>query len=111
MALGDTLTLPFFNDDHRRFAEALARWADARCRRCRTTTSMPPAGRAWRRWARRAFSRRWCRPNTADCIRSSTCARSASRARSLAFRDGLADFAFAMQGLGTGSISLSAPTN
>jgi acyl-CoA dehydrogenase len=30
MALGDTLKLPFFNDDHRRFAEALARWADAK---------------------------------------------------------------------------------
>ena len=29
MALDDTLALPFFDDDHRRFAEALARWADA----------------------------------------------------------------------------------
>ena len=30
MALDDTLALPFFDDDHRRFAEALARWADAK---------------------------------------------------------------------------------
>ena len=27
---GDTLALPFFDDDHRRFAEALAIWADAK---------------------------------------------------------------------------------
>ncbi len=29
MSLAETLTLPFFDDDHRRFAEALGRWADA----------------------------------------------------------------------------------
>ena len=107
MSLDETLSWPFFDDGHRRFAEALARWADA------TLPSLPhddvdaacrarvkalgdaglPQGRGavgiWR-----------------HCIRGSTCARSASRAKSSAFRDGLADFAFAMQGLGTGSISL-----
>ena len=29
MSLGETLSWPFFDDGHRRFAEALARWADA----------------------------------------------------------------------------------
>ena len=28
--LQSTLALPFFDDDHRRFAQALARWADAK---------------------------------------------------------------------------------
>ena len=30
MSLRDTLALPFFDDDHRRFAEALSRWAGAK---------------------------------------------------------------------------------
>ena len=30
MVLADTLAWPFFDDDHRRFAQALARWADAK---------------------------------------------------------------------------------
>ncbi len=30
MALDDTLALPFFDDGHRRFAEELSRWADAK---------------------------------------------------------------------------------
>ena len=29
MSLADTLTWPFFEDHHRRFADALAHWADA----------------------------------------------------------------------------------
>ena len=30
MTLASTLALPFFDDCHRRFAEALTRWADAK---------------------------------------------------------------------------------
>ncbi len=52
------------------------------CPACRMTTWTRPAARALRHSARRDFSRPACRPNTAGCIRSSTCARSALRARS-----------------------------
>ena len=83
MGLDETLSWPFFDDGHRRFAEALWRAGPMRrCPRCRTTTSTPPAAPASRRWRRPASSRRWCRPSTAVCIRGSTCARSAWRARS-----------------------------
>ena len=76
------------------------------CRRCRMMTWTRPAARASRRWARPGFSRRWCRHRIGGLhpvldVRTLCLAREI-----LAFRDGLADFAFAMQGLGTGSISL-----
>ena len=77
-----------------------------RCRRCRTTTSMPPAARASRRWARPASSRPSV-PAEHGGLHPRLDVRTLCLAREiLAFRDGLADFAFAMQGLGTGSISL-----
>ncbi len=53
--------------------------------RCRMTTSTPPAARGSRRWARPAGSMPSCRPRTAGCIRGSTSARSAWRARSSRF--------------------------
>ena len=107
MALADTLALPFFDDDHRGFAEELARWADSALPSlphddvddaCRARVkALGEAG-----FLKAVVPARARRP---ACQRS-TCARSASPAKSSAFRDGLADFAFAMQGLGTGSISL-----
>ena len=107
MDLDETLSWPFFDDGHRRFAQALTRWADA------TLPALPhddvdAACRARvKALAEAGFPQGCrCRPSTAGCIRGSMCARSAWRAEILAFRDGLADFAFAMQGLGTGSISL-----
>ena len=36
MHLDETLSWPFFDDGHRRFADALARWADA------TLPALPP---------------------------------------------------------------------
>ena len=67
---------------------------------------MRPAGHGSRHWARRDSSRPWSGPSTAACIPASTCVPFVWRGKSLAARDGLADFAFAMQGLGTGAISL-----
>ena len=106
MALGDTLALPFFDDDHRRFAEALARWADAKLpalphddvdAACRArVTALGEAGLL-----------KAVVPSEHGGLHPQLDVRTLCIAREiLAFRDGLADFAFAMQGLGTGSISL-----
>lgn len=106
MTLASTLALPFFNDDHRRFAEALARWSDARL------PSLPHAD------VDKACRARVVALGEAGLLKAVVPAefgglhprldvRTLCIAREvLAFRDGLADFAFAMQGLGTGSISL-----
>ena len=106
MALDDTLRLPFFNDDHRRFAEALARWADAKL------PSLPhddvdAACRARVAALGEAGILKAVVPAEFGGLHPQLDVRTLCIAReTLAFRDGLADFAFAMQGLGTGSISL-----
>ena len=106
MALDDTLALPFFDDDHRRFAEALGRWADAKL------PSLPhddvdEACRARVRALGEAGILKTVVPQSHGGLYPVLDVRTLCIAREiLAFRDGLADFAFAMQGLGTASISL-----
>ncbi|MBX9841134.1 MAG: acyl-CoA dehydrogenase family protein [Xanthobacteraceae bacterium] len=106
MSLAETLTLPFFTDDHRRFAEALGRWADA------MLPSLPhddveEACRARVTALGEAGLLKAVVPLSHGGLYPSLDVRTLCLAREiLAFRDGLADFAFAMQGLGTGSISL-----
>jgi acyl-CoA dehydrogenase len=104
--LTDTLALPFFNDDHRRFAEALENWADAK---------LPPlphsdvdaACRARVKAMGEAGLLKTVVPQAYGGLYPTLDVRTLCLAREiLAFRDGLADFAFAMQGLGTGSITL-----
>src|SRR5690348_2813210 len=106
MALADTLALPFFDDDHRRFAEALARWADVK---------LPPLPHDDVDEACRARVRALGEAGILNAVVSAQYGglhpqldvRTLCLAREiLAYRDGLADFSFAMQGLGTGSISL-----
>ena len=107
MDLDETLSWPFFDDGHRRFAQALdalgrrhAPRAAARRRRC----GVPGAGQG--AGARPVSSRRSV-PAEHGGLHPRLDVRTLCLAREiLAFRDGLADFAFAMQGLGTGSISL-----
>jgi acyl-CoA dehydrogenase len=106
MALADTLALPFFDDGHRRFADALSHWADA------TLASLPhddvdAACRARIRALGEAGFLKPVVPAEHGGLHPRLDVRALCLAREiLAFRDGLADFAFAMQGLGTGSISL-----
>jgi acyl-CoA dehydrogenase len=106
MSLAETLSLPFFDDDHRRFAEALGRWADA------MLPSLPhddveEACRARVTALGEAGLLRAVVPLSQGGLHPVLDVRTLCIAREiLAFRDGLADFAFAMQGLGTGSISL-----
>jgi len=107
MSLHDTLALPFFDDGHRRFAEALTRWADANLPSLPHGDDIDEACRA----RVRAFGKDGILtavvPKSHGGLHSALDVRTLCLAREiLAFRDGLADFAFAMQGLGTGSITL-----
>jgi acyl-CoA dehydrogenase len=101
------LDLPFFDDSHRTLAAELDRWAadtlpglhgadtDASCRAL--VTALGKAG-----WLRHAV------PASHGGIRDTLDSRSLCLIReTLARHEGLADFAFAMQGLGSGSISIA----
>jgi acyl-CoA dehydrogenase len=106
MTLQSTLSLPFFDDDHRRFAEALARWADARLPEL-PHDDVDAACRARVAALGEAGLLKAVVPADYGGLHPQLDVRTLCIAReTLAFRDGLADFAFAMQGLGTGSISL-----
>jgi acyl-CoA dehydrogenase len=106
MHLDETLSWPFFDDGHRRFAESLSRWADA------TLGSLPhddvdAACRARVQALGAAGFLKAVVPAQHGGLHPRLDVRTLCLAREiLAFRDGLADFAFAMQGLGTASISL-----
>ena len=109
MDLSDTLSWPFFDDGHRRFAAALARWADA------GLASLPneegagvdAACRARVKALGEAEFLKAAVPADHGGLHPRLDVRTLCLAREiLAARDALADFAFAMQGLGSASISL-----
>src|SRR3954468_16557526 len=106
MSLAETLSWPFFEAHHRCFADELARWADA------TLPELPhddvdEGVRARVTALGKAGFLKACVPAEFGGLHPKLDVRTLCIAReALAFRDGLADFAFAMQGLGTGSISL-----
>jgi acyl-CoA dehydrogenase len=106
MHLDETLSWPFFDDGHRRFAEALTRWADA------TLPSLPhdDVDAACRARVKALGEAGFLKAVVAaehGGLHPKLDVRTLCLAREiLAFRDGLADFSFAMQGLGTGAISL-----
>lgn len=99
---------PFFDDRHRTFFDELAGWCaandaalhaesgdvDADCRRL--VKLLAEAG-----WLRHAVPAAWGGISDTLDVRSLCLMR-----QSLAYHSGLADFAFAMQGLGSGAISL-----
>jgi acyl-CoA dehydrogenase len=106
MQLDETLSWPFFDDGHRRFAESISRWADA------TLPTLPhddvdQACRARVKALGDAGFLNAVVPAEHGGLHPRLDVRTLCLAREiLAFRDGLADFSFAMQGLGTASISL-----
>jgi acyl-CoA dehydrogenase len=104
--LADTVSLPFFDDGHRRFADTLARWADA------TLPALPhdeldAACRARVKALGEAGFLKAVVPEEQGGLHPRLDVRTLCLAREiLAYRDGLADFVFAMQGLGSGPITL-----
>ncbi|HEY8382841.1 MAG TPA: acyl-CoA dehydrogenase family protein [Microvirga sp.] len=108
MADSSFLAWPFFEDHHRRYAAELRDWAagevgglvdhhdvDASCRRL--VRALGQAG-----WLRAAVPAAYGGLHAGFDVRTLCIAR-----ETLGYQDGLADFAFAMQGLGTGSITLA----
>ena len=99
--------LPFFDDAHRQLAQDLAAWCEANLPAeevedvdtgCRELVTMLGAAGWLRYCVPAAFGGRWSQLDArALCIMRET----------LAYYAGLADFAFAMQGLGSGAITLA----
>jgi acyl-CoA dehydrogenase len=104
--LRETLSWPFFDEPHRRFADKVARWADA------TLATLPhddvdAACRARVKALGQAGILDVVVPKTYGGTHDGFDVRSLALAREiLSYRDGLADFAFAMQGLGSAPITL-----
>ena len=102
-----TLDWPFFDDAHRRFAADLAAWAD---REIDPLVDHHDVDESCRRLVRALGEAGWLKavvPASHGGRSKALDVRTLCLAREiLAYRAGLADFAFAMQGLGTGSITL-----
>ena len=99
------LALPFFDDAHRKLAQQLSAWAPLQ------EVDEHDDRAACREWVRRLGAEGWLR----YCVpaeHGGALERLDSRAlvilrETLAFHSPLADFAFAMQGLGSGAITLA----
>ncbi len=104
------LALPFFDDAHRAQAHVLDAWAAIQVdtiRHADTRDDVDTACRAWVRALGDAGVLRACVPAEFGGARAGLDSRALVVAReTLAYHDGLADFAFAMQGLGSGAITL-----
>ncbi len=106
MSLAETLSWPFFNDGHRDFAERLNRWAADNLHKL-PHDDVDEACRARVVMLGEAGFLTPTVPAEYGGMYPSFDVRTLCLAREiLGFHDGLADFAFAMQGLGTGSITL-----
>jgi acyl-CoA dehydrogenase len=104
--LADTLAWPFFDTPHRRFARSLTEWADAQLPAL-PHDDVDAACRARVRALGEAGFLKAVVPAEHGGLFPRLDVRTLCVAReTLAYRDGLADFAFAMQGLGSGAISL-----
>jgi acyl-CoA dehydrogenase len=101
------LDWPFFSEQQRQFALALASWSEQRVSQHIDYTDVDRSCRALVRalgeagWLRAVVPARYGGRSDSLDVRTLCLAREI-----LAWHDGLADFAFAMQGLGTVSISL-----
>lgn len=102
------LDLPFFDDAHRDLARDLDTWAAAQCRHI-DHQDVDASCRRWVAALGEAGVLRHCVPAAFGGARSGLDSRALVVCReTLARHDGLADFAFAMQGLGSGPITLAA---
>ncbi|MGO4387024.1 acyl-CoA dehydrogenase family protein [Microvirga sp. 2YAF29] len=101
------LSWPFFEERHRTFTAALQEWSE---REIHPLVEHHNVDASCRRLVRRLGEGGWLKavvPEAYGGLHHRFDVRSLCLAReTLAYRDGLADFAFAMQGLGTGPITL-----
>ena len=103
------LDWPFFEDRHRALAKALEPWAQDTQARLSRTVDAHDADALTRAWVQALGDAGWLQHSAIDPdhpevpldVRSLCLIR-----ETLARHHGLADFAFAMQGLGTGALSL-----
>ena len=106
MATEDTLLWPFFADHHRAFAEQVQSFARARLQNL-THDDVDKACKTRVLMLVKAGTLGAVVPREYGGLHPSLDARTICLAREiLAYHDGLADFAFAMQGLGSGPITL-----
>jgi len=102
----DFLDWPFFDESHRDLAERLEHWCETHL----TDDEPADVDQACRALVRKLGDGGWlryCVPAAHGGIHENLDVRSLALIReTLARHDGLADFAFAMQGLGSGTISL-----
>ena len=104
--LGDTLDWPWFADDHRRYAARLMRWAEQNLARL-PHDDVDQACRTRVRLLGEAGFLKAAVPKPYGGLTENLDVRTLCLSREiLGFHDGLADFVFAMQGLGTGAITL-----
>ncbi|WP_129790809.1 acyl-CoA dehydrogenase family protein [Sphingosinicella sp. CPCC 101087] len=106
MADRDFLEWPFFDDGHRALAEGLEDWCSVHLARAHAG-DVDAECRALVRLLGQGGWLRYCVPASHGGVHETLDVRSLALIReTLARHDGLADFAFAMQGLGSGAISL-----
>lgn len=91
------LEWPFFDDEHRAFAASLETWLNETA----VFDDEADPDRSVRAWVRALGDGGWLRPCTQLDVRALSLAR-----ERLAYRSALGDFALAMQGLGSGAITL-----
>ena len=106
MADRSFLDWPFFGDEHRQLAAELEKWCEAELSHAHGV-DVDAECRALVRKLGEGGWLRYCVPAAWGGVHESLDVRSLALIReTLARHDGLADFAFAMQGLGSGTISL-----
>lgn len=98
----DFLDWPFFDDSHRELADALERWCESEL----GAVGHDDVDTACRTLVRKLGDGGWLRHCVPDGSGRIDVRSLALIRETLARHDGLADFAFAMQGLGSGTISL-----
>ena len=103
MRLDSALAWPFFTEAHRERARLLESWLESVPpeRFVEDAESEAAVGERVRSWARDLGSGGWLEPCARLDVRALALAR-----EQLAYRGALADFSFAMQGLGSGAVSL-----
>ena len=94
---GSELDWPFFDDEHRAFAGSLAAWLNDTA----VFEDEAAPDSSVRTWVRALGDAGWLRACTTLDVRALCLAR-----ERLAYHSALGDFAFAMQGLGSGAITL-----